>query len=116
MLRPEIQHKKPPFQYNSYRECGFLYLISQTLRRLYHQRGARSARGTDIGYHPMRCPLGQYNMPGTDVSYHATHTLRRLYHQRGARSAGPPCTSSPRRLCRFSPPLFPLATSRPRRT
>eukprot|EP00961_Rhodomonas_salina_P252417 3411810-Rhodomonas_salina.3 len=24
----ESKHKKPPFQYNLYQECGFLYLIS----------------------------------------------------------------------------------------
>eukprot|EP00961_Rhodomonas_salina_P162062 2183118-Rhodomonas_salina.4 len=31
LVHPEFQHKKPQFQYNSYQECGFLYLISGLL-------------------------------------------------------------------------------------
>eukprot|EP00961_Rhodomonas_salina_P034086 458559-Rhodomonas_salina.1 len=32
-LHPEIQNKKPQFQYNLYQKCGFLYLISQCTAR-----------------------------------------------------------------------------------
>eukprot|EP00961_Rhodomonas_salina_P187185 2527461-Rhodomonas_salina.2 len=59
-LHPEIQYKKPHFQYNLYQDCGFLYWISEcTVRR------ARYAMpGTDSAESAMA-----YAVPGTESAY-----------------------------------------------
>eukprot|EP00961_Rhodomonas_salina_P222623 3010590-Rhodomonas_salina.1 len=94
-LHPEIQYKKPLFQYNLYQECGFLHWISGCARcpaltsamplpsgKAQWQTSLTAGRLSSYAL-AMRCPvlgydislLAWYAIPDTDTVHHHTLSL-----------------------------------------